>query len=286
MIPVAVVTSAYGLWQTEIGMPQWDESWVDVAGYAALQVGEEIRGFGTFSSHTEYAAFAGVGIVFASALALHGRAVAALALPFLGISLFFASSRGVLVLTLLAVIVLVGLRAHKGRYTVAIIVVGIVSVFAVSALLGPALDRAAGRSSSHLVSHQVGGLLNPLDPEQSTLIGHWELFANGVASGFERPLGRGPGANNNAARAGGGGGTDVDISDTFVNLGFAGGLLLVAIFVITLRRVVSAYFARGDVLLLAVMGLLVVTLGHWLNGGHYALAPLTWLCIGWATRKH
>jgi hypothetical protein len=286
VIPVAVITSAYGLWQTEIGMPKWDASWVDVAGYAALQVGEQIRGFGTFASHTEYAAFAGVGVVFACALALHRRTIAALALPFLGIALFFASSRGVLVLTLVAVIVLVGLRAREGGKALVIIVLGVVTLFAGSALLGPALDRAAGRSSSNLVSHQVGGIANPLDPEQSTLIGHWDLFLSGVAEGFERPLGRGPGANNNAARAGGGGGgTDVDLSDTFVNLGFVGGLLLVAILVITFRRTVSAYFARGDVLLLAILGLLVVTLGHWLNGGHYALAPLTWFFIGWATRK-
>jgi len=190
------------------------------------------------------------------------------------------------VLTLLAVIVLVGLRARRGPKALTIIALGIGALFAASAVLGPALDRAAGRSSSHLVSHQLGGLLNPLDPEQSTLLGHWELFANGVAEGFERPLGRGPGANNNAARAGGGGGgTDVDVSDTFVNLGFVGGLLFVAIVLITLRRVVASYFARGDAVLLAIMGLLVVTLGHWLNGGHYALAPLTWFCIGWATRR-
>ena len=32
------------------------------------------------------------------------------------------------------------------------------------------------------------------------------------------------------------------------------------------------------------MGLLVITLGQWLNGGYYALAPLLWLLIGWANR--
>jgi hypothetical protein len=35
---------------------------------------------------------------------------------------------------------------------------------------------------------------------------------------------------------------------------------------------------------LAVMGLLVVTLGQWLNGGYYAISPLLWLLVGWSNR--
>jgi hypothetical protein len=38
------------------------------------------------------------------------------------------------------------------------------------------------------------------------------------------------------------------------------------------------------VLRLAVATLLVATVGQWLQGGHYAVAPLTWLLLGWASR--
>jgi hypothetical protein len=32
--------------------------------------------------------------------------------------------------------------------------------------------------------------------------------------------------------------------------------------------------------MLPIIGVLVVGLGQWLIGGHYALAPVTWLLIG------
>jgi hypothetical protein len=288
VIPVAIATSAYGLWQTEIGLPKWDASWVSTSGYAALHVGDQIRAFGTFSSSSEYAAYTGVGFVFASALVLHRRALPAVVLPFLGIAIFLASGRGVLALTLIAVLVLIALWARNGRLAPLIVVLGVAVLLAVSELFGPALDRAAGRSSNPLVSHQVGGLLHPLDPDQSTLLVHWENFKDGVTAGFSHPLGRGTGASTIAADKLGGHTevrTDVDLSDAFVSLGLVGGLLFMAILAITFRRVISLYLSGRDPAVLAVAGLLVVTLGQWLNGGHYAVAALTWFFIGWATRQ-
>jgi hypothetical protein len=287
VILAAIATTAYGLWQTEISLPKWDASWVEVTGYEALYVGKQIRAFGTFSSAAEYAAYASVGFVFACALVMYRRALPAVAIPFLAIAIFLASGRGVMALTLIAAIVLIALRARNGGATLLVTVLGVGALFAVSALAGPALDRAAGRSSNPLVSHQVGGLLHPLDPDKSTLLTHWEQFTEGIGAGFTDPLGRGTGATNiAAARFGGvgGSGTEVDISDAFVSLGLAGGLLFIGILGVTFRRVISLYLARGDPALLAVVGLLVVTLGQWLNGGYYALAPLTWFLIGWATR--
>jgi cell division protein FtsW (lipid II flippase) len=191
-------------------------------------------------------------------------------------------------LTLIAVIVLLALWARNGRLAPLIIVLGVGAILAASELSGPALDRTAERSSNPLVSHQVGGLLHPLDSEQSTLLVHWKNFKSGVTAGFSNPLGRGTGASTLAAdKLGGEAGTrtDLDLSDSFVSLGLVGGLLFIAILALTFHRVVSLYRARGDPAVLAVAGLLVVTLGQWLNGGHYALAPLTWFFIGWTTRR-
>jgi hypothetical protein len=50
------------------------------------------------------------------------------------------------------------------------------------------------------------------------------------------------------------------------------------------RGVIARCLVRRDAASLAVAGLLIVTLGGWLRGGHWALAPLTWFLIGWATR--
>jgi hypothetical protein len=288
VIVAAIVTSAYGLWQTEVSLPSWDASWVDVSGYAALHVGNKIRAFGTFSSAAEYAAYASIGLVFAYAFVLYRRALPILAIPFLAVALFLASGRGVMALTLIAVIILTALRFRSTGGMLLITVVGVGALFAASALFGPALDRAAGRSSNPLVSHQVGGLLHPLDPDKSTLLTHWDQFKSGVSAGFTDPLGKGTGATSIAAtKIGGvkGAGTEVDISDAFVSLGLLGGLLFAVILVVTFRRVTSLYAVRNDPALLAVTGLLVVTLGQWLNGGYYAVAPLTWFLIGWATRR-
>jgi hypothetical protein len=192
-------------------------------------------------------------------------------------------------LTLLAVVVFIALRARDGRSALRVGAAGLSLVIAGSFLLGPAIDRAAGRSSNPLVSHQVQGLLHPLDSEQSTLPIHWENFKNGVSAGFSHPIGRGTGMNTNAAGkvgAAGGAGTDVDVSDNFVSLGLAGGILFVVILIGTFRRVISLYLSHRDPVVLAIAGLLVVTLGQWMNGGHYALAPLTWLLIGWTARPY
>jgi hypothetical protein len=285
-IVAAIATSAYGLWQTQVDLPHWDASWVDVSGYTALRVGDKIRAFGTFSSSAEYAAFASVGFVFAGALMLHRRAGVAVAIPFLAVAIFLASGRGVMVLTLIAIIILIALRARNSGAAALTILMGVVAVFAVSELFGPALDRAAGRSSDPLVSHQVGGLLHPLDPDKSTLVTHWGLFTHGISEGFTNPIGRGTGATNLAAsRFGGvgGAGTEVDVSDAFVSLGLLGGLLFISIVAATFHRVIRLYLGQGGPAVLAIMGLLVVTLGHWLNGGYYAVAPLTWFFIGWVT---
>jgi hypothetical protein len=287
-IAIAIATSAYGLWQTEIDLPKWDASWVDVTGYQALYVGDQIRAFGTFSSSAEYAVYASAGFVFACALVLHRRALPALAVPFLGIAIFLASSRGALALALIAVIALTALRVRNAGTALVVAVLGIAALLASSYVFGPALDRAAGRSSNPLVSHQLEGLLNPLDPDKSTLLGHWGSFADGLAEGVTSPLGQGTGATNLAGKKLGetaGVKSEVDVSDAFVSLGLVGGLLFIGILAITFRRVISAYLVRGDPALMAVVGLLLVTLGQWLNGAYYAVAPLTWLLIGWATRE-
>jgi hypothetical protein len=298
VIAIAVVNGIYGLIQTESGLPPWDQRWVDVAGFAALGVGqngidgtftEHVRAFGTFPSATEYAAFLGVGMVFATALAFHRRVFLAPLIAFLGIAVFLATGRAVLVLAILGILAMVALRARNVQSAAVVLLLGVAAVFGVATVFGPSLDRIAGRSDNPFVSHQLGGLLHPLDPDRSTLIGHLDQFKHGITTGFTQPLGHGTAATNLAgARFGtskSGLATELDLSDTFFAFGILGGALFLAAILLTFRHVILRYLDWRDPVVLGVAAMLFVTLGQWLNGGHYTLSSLTWFAIGWVTRE-
>jgi hypothetical protein len=290
-VVVALVAGVYGLWQTEVGsLPSWDFKWLQVTGYAALFVGDRgdnvIRPWSTFSSNTEYGAYVGAALAIAGAFFLHGRIVFALAAPFLAIATFFAGGRSSMVLALLALVLLSAVRMRTIVLGAVVCIVGVAGTLLVAQAFGPRIDRAAGLYGDAIVERNVGGILNPLDEDTSTALSHWASLGNGVAEGFRNPAGHGTAAATIAGeqREGGKGiETDNDLADAFVSLGLVGGLLFAAIVLLTLWRALSGYVATGDVLVLAILGVLTVNLGNWLNGGHYALASLLWFLAGYAT---
>jgi hypothetical protein len=286
VVAIAVAIGAYGLWQTNVGMPSWDAAWVDLNGYEALRVYGVTRAFGTFSSSAEYGIFLGVAIAISVAMLVHRRGVFLLAIPVLAVPMFLASGRGVVVLSVLATLIAVGLRTRNTRLAVAIVVVGIIgAALALKAYAPPTEGPSA--TTNPFVARQVGGLTNPLDPEHSTLLTHAYLVKEGFVEGVLHPFGHGTAVTNIAADRFGIGsrakGTEVDVSNAFVSLGLFGGLLFIAVVLTTFRRAVATYLRDPDPAMLAVITFLIVVAGQWLNGGYYALAPLTWFLIGWAT---
>jgi hypothetical protein len=283
---VGVAVAIYGLWQTQVGLPSWDASWVALNGYPALNVLGATRSFGTFSSGAEYAAFLGIALV-AALFAGRRRLVA---LPILGVlacALFLESSRGVFIEVLLAVVVVLVMRTGSMRLTLLATLVAAGVAGTTIHFFGPQLTTIALNSGNPLVVHQVAGLMNPLDTNQSTYLGHQEMALNGVVASVDHPLGLGTAATNLAGQrlAGISVGTEVDLSNAFVSLGLVGGLLFLALMVATLWRAGSLALSSRNPVALATMGVLIVTLGQWLNGGYYAVAPLVWLLIGWANRE-
>lgn len=294
LIVVALVVAAYGYWQTEVRpigvLPPWDQDWYDIAGYDALGVSEvkgEIRAFGTFASNGEYATFLSVGLIFSFAMVMYRRFLPLLVIPPVTVAMFYAGGRAVMALTLMAVVVLLGVRTRNTVATVLIVVVGFAATYGLAATVGPRLDKAASLSGG-VSKRNVNGLLNPLDPSQSTFLGRWEIMGGGIVNGFKNPLGGGTAATNQA-----GGGklskegnleTDNDISDVFVSFGPLGGIIYLAIVILAFRRTFSNYVRRPSWTRFAVAGLLIVMFGAWLQGGYYALAPLLWFMMGWATR--
>jgi hypothetical protein len=287
VIVVGVAVGAYGLMQTKITFPRWDQAWVDVTGYTSLRVGKTVRPFGTFSSAAEYAAFLGAALVICIAWMMHRRWRPVLALPLIAWPLFLVSGRGVVVLAVLAVIAMSAIRTGNRRGGLKVLAGGIVAVYAFAIVLGPALDRHSSSSGNDLTQHQVSGLLHPLDPNKSTAVGHWGLVVDGIREGFHQPLGQGTGKTNLASsKVGGGqkGNTEFDFSNAFVNLGLFGGVLFMVIAVKSFAGIIRRYAATRDMAVLAASGLLVVTLGQWLNGGYYAISALAWFLIGWASQ--
>ena len=291
-IAAACVVAIYGLIQTRFGsVPSWDRAWVQVNGYGSLFVGDRVtsnlrRPFGTFSSNQEYAAFLSIALTFVAALILRRRYAVAVVLPLLVLALFLAGGRGYMVTTVLAGVVLVAVMMRQWLAGVLVVIVGVMGAYAAAATFGPRIDRAAGLTGDAIVERNVSGILNPLDPNKSTVILHWDNIIRGFKDGITNPAGRGTGATSIATKLTDSENVDTenDIANAFVNLGLVGGLLYVAIIVLVFRGILARYLRDRDVLSLAIVGLLVVTLGQWLNGGLYAVAPLFWFLAGWATR--
>jgi hypothetical protein len=270
----------YGLAQTQIGFLSWDSQWIDVAGYSSIRVGDSIRAFGTFSSNAEYALFIGSAAAMCVALTVEGRTWAIACLPVLLVALFFSSIRSATITALLACVLILALVPRRPALAVALVLVGIVVAFGAVRVVSSGLQT----SSNDLVSRQVGGLSDPLNPENSTLLLHVDLVIEGMKLGFRDPIGLGTGSTNQAgSKLSGGKGkglpTEIDISNAFVGLGLLGGLTYLALVISIFTTTIRQHFAgRPD--MLPVVAVLVVGLGQWLTGGHYALSPITWLLIG------
>jgi len=285
LVSAGAVIALYGILQSKTGFPSWDIDWLNVTGYSALNVGDEIKPFGTFSSSAEYSLFLGSGLAVAAAFVLRGRGPALLALLPLAVGLFLSSTRSALITAFSAIIVLVALRPRRPVIALVAAVLSIGGSYGALKAFSGDLSRGATQSGSALVNHQVAGLTDPLNPSSSTLLVHLQLVRQGFEEGLRNPIGSGTASTNQAGgKLGGASGparaTEVDLSNAFVALGLLGGLLYLAVVVVILVKAVRGYFA-GHELLLPVIGVLIVGAGQWLTGGHYALSPLTWLLIGW-----
>jgi len=293
VVVIAVPIGIYGLLQGESGMPSWDRAWLALnTSYQALNVGTvAIRPFATFSSFSEYSRWLAVAMVIAVAFAMHRRPRLLWALPLVVPALVLSAVRESAVLGLLGLIAMAGLRTRRAGRGMAIVLVSIALLLIGGKVFGSALTGTASQSGNALLAHQVAGLVNPTSTNESTstLGVHWKLAVSGIAQGFTRPLGQGPGAVNIASQQLTGSSqpttsTEIDVSDAFVALGLVGGCLFLALLWTAFRRVARNYATRPSAVGLAAFGILVAELGQWLSGGDYALTPLLWFVLGWATR--
>lgn len=296
VVLISVGIGAYGLYQTEFGsLPQWDIDWYEITGYAGASVGTTeagdpiFRPWGTFSSNSEYSGYLAFAVVFAIAMLYHRRPALVIAFPVLILAIFLAGGRSVMALTLLTLVVLTALRTRNKAAALVVVVLGIGLTYGAALGFGERLDRAANLTGSATAERQAGGLLNPLDPNESTFLSHWANLGNAIGEGVRNPIGKGTGAANIGARVTGdedaGQETDIDIGDAFVGLGVVGGVVFVLIVILSFKRVFGRYLrGKPDPLLFAVAGMMVVNFGQWLQGGHYAASALMFFMLGWGVR--
>lgn len=306
---LGIAIAVYGLAQTEIGFPFWDQNWMNSVTFDVLNVGTStsgsaIRAFGPFSSPSEYLYWLGATIVFCVAAFYERKSPLILMAPLVAVALFLGSGRSTLILSTLAISVMTVLRLFRGRRALLLVLVGFAVTIGALVVLGPLLARAGAGSGNPLVAHEAGGLGNPLDESSSSLPAHFRAVKFGIESGIRNPLGLGTGGASFAADTLGSSdsgpakttvdhngeqeslrGTDADLSNVFLSLGAAGGFTYLALLIVLARRILRRYSLWRDPVLLAVMGFSVLLTGQWIRGEQYAISALTWVLLGWATRS-
>lgn len=280
---VAVGAAVYGLFQVYRGFPVWDQRWIEAKGYAALYVGESVRPFASFSSSSEYVGLLAIGmVIWALRLRKADRTLPAVAaLTILGWALMVASVRGALVVVPIALGMTFAASRGFGMGRTALVGVGALFV------LGIAVSQFdASGVSSPLVSRQISGLSDPFNPEKSTLPLHVDALVEGLGDGLRNPVGHGLGVITIAGEKFGSStvSTDIDPSNVALAMGVPGLLVYGAVVFVAVGLAFRRARRERDLLHLAVLGVVLVTLFQWLNGGNYAVAPLPWLLLGWLDR--
>ena len=286
---LGIPAALYGLAQTFLGFPAWDTAWIETRGadYLGLYVGTAIRPFSSFSSAAEYAVFVALALVVWIAFGFRSLRIPFVIAPIglLVTALAVSSTRGAIVVGATAL----SLMACASRR------LPILPALALSAALLVGLSAGAQQlrvpdpkgPASVLLSHQIKGFANPLDPAASNLGVHFSLLESGLRSAIDDPFGVGVGSVNLAAVRFGGEirATETDPSNVAVALGIPGLVAYLLIVVLGFRKAYELARRRRDALSLAVLGALAVTALQWLNGGHYAVAVLPWLVLGWVDRS-
>ena len=285
---VAVLAAVYGLRQTFSGFTSWDSAWINAhqQDYSALTIDGIPRAFAGYSAAAEYAAFLGVGLLAWLAFGLRtALPVTVIVIAMLGVALWYEGSRGIIVGLLVALAMIVG--AWRGLGMVPSIVVAAVLVMMLPYAVSRLMPAGGNSSASPFASRQAAGLSNPTNSKVSTLNTHLGLLRSGLTAAVHNPLGRGTGVITIAGSKFGGqtAGAESDPSNAALAFGLPGLIAYLVILVAGLAGMYRVAARRRDALSLVALGVLVVTIPQWLNGGNYAVAFLPWLVLGWMDRS-
>jgi hypothetical protein len=289
---LGVFAAIYGIYQTFSHFPSWDQTWINSAGYTALNVGGGVvRAFGMSASAQEYGAFLALSIVAWLAISFRSvgsmRMVAVIAIGLESYALYYEAQRTILFLTVFAVGVTVA-----ARFRVRPLGVGLCGILAMVGLVFFAGKFTSGGSAvchqgdqACVLSQRANSVANPTG-QGSSLSGHLTETRKGMASALTRPLGYGVGAatlaagrfnTQRAAR-----GTEFDPGNAGTSLGIVGLGLYPFLVVLAFRAAYRVAMRRRDLISLFCIGAMSVDLMQWMNGDLYSVTWLVWLFVGWA----
>lgn len=282
VLPVAVLAAFLGMYQVFFGFLPFEEKWIQRVGYSALWVGETIRPFSFFTSAAEYASFLGLAMSYIWSAWLQRRSWTMILFPFLALALFLESGRGAIVSLCVSLAVLWALQGRVRLWAPRLLVALLFAALGLYQVLTQVQSVAWQGPTESLVSHQVEGLLNPMDEEHSTLPIHLAMVQDGFRKGFETPLGHGLGFTTLAAAKWGQAGvnTEIDVSNMFVSLGVVGGFLYLAVMIGVYVKAIRLWARTRSFPALLALATLGFIPGTWLIGGEYSVTALTWFFIG------
>jgi len=280
---IGIATALYGYKQYWFGFYDFEEAWINLGGYVALQVGEVTRPISTFTNAAEYAHYLGIAIVIGWGYFLRGasniKLVALIGVTVLYVALFIESGRSTIVTVTAALFVMTVFNVRKPGARL------LLSISAVTVLAGLFYGLTRLESENDLIDHSVMGLTDPLG-DHSTLPGHVDLMMRGFVEGIKAPFGYGLGSTSIASGKFGGLqiGSEIDLSNKFLATGVIGGFLYLTIFAMVLRLGFREA-NKGGAVRLTILGLLVAETFQWLTGGHYAVVAVLWIAIGFLDRS-
>jgi len=273
-LTLSLIGALYGLYQTWFGFSQGELIWMRITR------NPDIRSFSFFTTVAEYGMFLSVGVAILWAAFLRGNRAAFLPIHFLAIALLFLSERGVVIGTLFICAVLWAVQGRNRRIWLprALLAMALAGIGLVWTLQQAQHVTFSG-NTQELVEHQTSGILNP---GSSTAPIHATMMSGGLLEGVQTPLGHGLGAASGAADKFGKGSvsSETDWTDSFITLGIFGGLLYTFMIGLILLTAVREWIRSRSFVALAVLGILLAGIGHWLHGGYYAISMLMWFMIG------
>jgi hypothetical protein len=284
IVPLAVAAGVFGVVQVFGGRPDYQEQWMERLYQNVPHSYDRSRPFGFFTSVGEFTKFLSIGLVLLISSAMAGRIrLLIVALPFIALSLFFASARGPIV-TCSGVIIFAWALCSKSK-TGGVVRVVLASACIIGGLiwtLSEVSDIELSPDLQYLVKHQTDGLLNPLDERKSTATGHWYSALGGVGQAMGNPIGRGLGCATHIAGAYGGSvaGTEIDISNMFVCLGLIGGIAYTLLYYRVFTTAIAFWRQSRAPIGLCAIAVLLAVAGNWLNTGEYSSVSIVWFCIG------
>jgi hypothetical protein len=275
----AVATGVYGIVQSAGWLFPWDESWAATVEFASLRINGEIKPFSTFASPGEFARYMSMGLLIWlvgsrwTTSPVSQRLIVGASFSVLAVALVVPSVRIAMLLTALGLgAVLAARRRLPIVRAVWLAMFGVVVLVAVA---------------NAMIDRQIAGLADPIAGESTTFDKRTALFTGSLSAMVTNPLGEGTGITTLAATQFGTRprNAETDVGDVAYSWGIPGVLTYVTVIVLGLRTSYMLAVRRQDWLSFGVLAVLFAAGIQWINGGLYAIAPVVWLCLGWADRR-